>query len=225
MSHHYSVTGFPAQATHIYTVSRRLISPCDPADVAPSQKGEKRKSNGRCVKAKKTDVSSSSFLPLQFPVWDPFACIMAPVFLFFHSSIHLPQERYMLKEECEGWEPVCRKGRFTVGARERENKETERSVRCVSLIAPVFAFPPPLFPADACHHGLTGLFYRSPMALPFLSPFSLSLFLGSLFFSVFLYLSQGLLKDVCECVWVWCSWLKMRRWILRSIKECELETK
>lgn len=91
------------------------------------------------------------------------------------------------------------KGWFTVGARERENKETDGSVRCVCLIAPVFAFPPPLFPADACHHGLTGLFYRSPMALPFFSPSLHRL----AFLSAPLSLS-GSSKDVCACVCVVC---------------------
>ena len=73
-----------------------------------------------------------------------------------------------------------------------ENKETEGSVRCVCLIAPVFAFPPLLLPVDACHHGLTGLFYRSPIAPPS-SPHPLSPAL----FSLCLFISPWVFWDVC----------------------------
>lgn len=95
-------------------------------------------------------------------------------------------------------------------ADQKKNKETKGSVRCVCLIAPVFAFPPLLFPVDACHHGLTELFYRSPMALPiptsapvllslclFISPWAI---LRCMYVSVCLCVGVCLCKCACGCV-------------------------
>lgn len=148
--------------------------------------------------------------PCNSPLKSPLACIIAPVLLFPLCHPRFSREEHW-KSEGRAWGFFAE--RLVYRASKRENKETDRSVRCVCLIVPVVAFPPLLFPVEACHHGLTGLFYHSHMALPFLSTSA-----PALFSLLFLYLSQSLLRCVCvSALYVWRSCLKIRRWTLKSI--------
>lgn len=156
--------------------------------------------------------------------------LKSPLSLYNRTCVTFPTLPSTLLKREEHWKSEGRARdwsffaeRLVYRASERENKETDRSVRCVCLIVPVVAFPPLLFPVEACHHGLTGLFYHSHMALPFLSTSA-----PALFSLLFLYLSQSLLRCVCvSALYVWRSCLKIRRWTLKSItkKKYELETK
>lgn len=158
--------------------------------------------------------------PCNSPLKSPLACIIAPVLLFPLCHPRFSRERSIERVKAERGVSL-QKGWFTERAKEKIKRQT--GVWGVCLIVPVVAFPPLLFPVEACHHGLTGLFYHSHMALPFLSTSA-----PALFSLLFLYLSQSLLRCVCvSALYVWRSCLKIRRWTLKSItkKKYELETK
>lgn len=124
------------------------------------------------------------------PLERRFAPVVAPAFLL------LPSSPLSLRERCNerardprGEESVfAGKG----GAQSEQGKtETDGAVRRVVWIAPASAPLPPSFPVDACHRGLSGLFYRAPVVLPSSPPFS-----ASSLFSLFL--SQDAL-ETCAC--------------------------
>lgn len=137
-------------------------------------------------------------LPFQFPTGDPLCLYNGTCVSFFFPLSHptfLPQEGAELKEREV---PAMGSQRRVVYTRrekkERENKETDGSVRCVCLIAPVFAFSASLVPSGRLspwtHWTVLSL---SRGSSPFSSPspsarLSLSL--------------PGSFKDVCVCLCV-----------------------
>lgn len=168
---------------------------------------------------------SPLLLAVAIPHWrPPCARIMAPAFLSSNfSSTPLKRERHW---EGEGWVQdesvhVEKGGLQSEQEKGKIKRQTGECEMCV-FDSTCVRFSASLVPSGRlspwAHWTVLSLSHPpTPSSSPLSSHW--------LFFSLSVSLSlPGSLK-MCVSAYVWCSCLKMRRWILKSIKECELETK
>lgn len=127
---HFAYTHRPEHShTHILPFRQLLSSLLSKSLTSPYPRAKRagRKSNGWCVNSNKPMSLTFPPCPCNSPLETPFACIMAPVFLFPLS--HPPSSRERSTERVKykwGMGACLLKGWFTVSARERENKRTDR---------------------------------------------------------------------------------------------------